>query len=56
MARGNFGERLKREREMREVSLDEISAATRIGIRFLEALENEAAASAASAILKLAHF
>lgn len=41
MARGNFGERLKREREMREVSLDEISAATRIGIRFLEALENE---------------
>jgi cytoskeleton protein RodZ len=41
MARGNFGERLKREREMREVSLDEISSATRIGTRFLEALENE---------------
>jgi cytoskeleton protein RodZ len=41
MARGNFGERLKREREMREVSLAEITAATRIGPRFLEALENE---------------
>jgi len=42
MARGNFGERLRREREMREVSLDEITSATRIGTRFLEALENEA--------------
>lgn len=41
MARGNFGERLKREREMREVSLTEITSATRIGPRFLEALENE---------------
>jgi cytoskeleton protein RodZ len=41
MARGNFGERLKREREMREVTLAEITAATRIGARFLEALENE---------------
>ncbi len=41
MARGNFGERLKREREMREVSLKEVTAATRIGSRFLEALENE---------------
>jgi cytoskeleton protein RodZ len=41
MARGNFGERLKREREMREVTLAEITAATRIGSRFLEALENE---------------
>lgn len=41
MARGNFGERLKREREMREVSLDEITVATRIGTRFLDALENE---------------
>ncbi len=41
MARGNFGERLKREREMREVSLDEITVATRIGTRFLGALENE---------------
>ena len=41
MARGNFGERLKREREMREVSLSEVTLATRIGPRFLEALENE---------------
>jgi cytoskeletal protein RodZ len=36
-----FGEQLKREREMRGVSLEEISAATRIAPRFLEALENE---------------
>ena len=41
MAKGNFGELLKREREMREVSLNEITKATRIGPRFLEALENE---------------
>jgi cytoskeleton protein RodZ len=41
MARGNFGERLKRERELREVSMEEITSATRIGPRFLEALENE---------------
>jgi cytoskeleton protein RodZ len=41
MARGNFGERLKRERELREVPLEEITSATRIGSRFLEALENE---------------
>ena len=41
MARGNFGERLKRERELREVSMDELSRATRISNRFLEALENE---------------
>ncbi|PYU68423.1 MAG: hypothetical protein DMG49_16050 [Acidobacteria bacterium] len=41
MARGNFGERLKREREMREVSLDELTKATRISARFVEALENE---------------
>jgi cytoskeleton protein RodZ len=34
-----FGEHLKREREMRGVSLEEISAATRISTRFLEALE-----------------
>ncbi|MHB8539685.1 MAG: RodZ domain-containing protein [Candidatus Acidiferrales bacterium] len=32
---------MKREREMRGVSLEEISAATRISVRFLEALENE---------------
>jgi cytoskeleton protein RodZ len=41
MATGTFGERLKREREMREVSLKEVTSATRIGPRFLEALENE---------------
>jgi cytoskeleton protein RodZ len=41
MARGTFGERLKRERELREVSMEEITAATRIGPRFLAALENE---------------
>jgi cytoskeleton protein RodZ len=41
MAKGSFGERLKREREMREVSLDELTKATRISERFLEALENE---------------
>jgi cytoskeletal protein RodZ len=41
MARGNFGERLKREREMREVSLEELTKATRISTRFLLALENE---------------
>jgi cytoskeletal protein RodZ len=41
MAKGNFGELLKREREMREVSLNEVTKATRIGPRFLEALENE---------------
>jgi cytoskeleton protein RodZ len=41
MAKGTFGEHLKREREMRGVSLDEISAATRIGTRLLRALEDE---------------
>jgi cytoskeletal protein RodZ len=41
MAKGTFGEHLRREREMRGVSLDEVSQATRIGTRFLEALESE---------------
>jgi cytoskeleton protein RodZ len=41
MARGNFGERLKRERELREVSMNELTKATRISARFVEALENE---------------
>ncbi len=41
MTKSTFGEHLRREREMRGVSLEEISAATRIGTRFLEALENE---------------
>jgi cytoskeleton protein RodZ len=41
MAKGTFGERLKRERELREVSAEELVKATRISQRFLEALENE---------------
>jgi cytoskeletal protein RodZ len=36
-----FGEQLKRERELRGVSLEEVATATRIAPRFLEALENE---------------
>jgi len=36
-----FGENLRREREMRGVSLEEISSATKISIRFLEAIERE---------------
>jgi cytoskeleton protein RodZ len=41
MTKGTFGEYLKREREMRGVSLDEIAAATRIAPRFLRAIETE---------------
>jgi cytoskeleton protein RodZ len=41
MTKAGFGEHLKREREMRGVSLDEICTATRIATRFLEAMENE---------------
>jgi len=41
MAKGTFGERLKRERELREVSLEEVAKSTRIAARFLQALENE---------------
>jgi transcriptional regulator with XRE-family HTH domain len=41
MTSGSFGDRLRREREMRGVSLEEITAATRISTRFLLALENE---------------
>jgi hypothetical protein len=41
MAKGNFGERMKRERELREVSLAEVTRGTRISQLFLEALENE---------------
>src|SRR5262249_48159524 len=41
MAKGTFGERLKRERELREVRLEEVSKATKISERFLEDLENE---------------
>lgn len=36
-----FGENLRREREMRGVSLEEISFATKISLRFLEAIERE---------------
>jgi cytoskeletal protein RodZ len=42
MASAGFGEHLKREREMRGVSLEEIAGATRISTRFLDALEKEA--------------
>ncbi|HEY2647194.1 MAG TPA: RodZ domain-containing protein, partial [Candidatus Acidoferrales bacterium] len=41
MDKGTFGESLKREREMRGVTLEEISSATRIATRFLQAIENE---------------
>jgi cytoskeletal protein RodZ len=41
MTKAGFGQHLKREREMRGVSLDEICSATRISVRFLEALESE---------------
>src|ERR1700736_5096305 len=41
MAKGSFGELLKREREMREISLNELTVATRVPLRFLEAFENE---------------
>jgi cytoskeletal protein RodZ len=41
MAKGTFGERLKRERELREVTVKEIASATRIAPKFLDALENE---------------
>jgi cytoskeleton protein RodZ len=38
---GSFGERLRREREMRGISLDDIADATKIGTRLLRALEEE---------------
>ncbi len=38
---GSFGENLRREREMRGVTLQEISASTKISVRFLKALEDE---------------
>ena len=41
MDKGTFGESLKREREMRGVTLEEISSATRISERFLKAIEND---------------
>jgi len=36
-----FGERLRREREMRKITLEEIALATKIGTRALRALEEE---------------
>jgi len=38
---GSFGERLRREREMRGIGLDEIATATKISTRNLRALEDE---------------
>ena len=38
---GSFGEHLRRQREMRGISLDEIVATTKIGRRLLTALEDE---------------
>ncbi len=38
---GSFGENLRRERELRGVTLEEISAATKISVRFLTSIENE---------------
>ena len=35
----SFGDELRRERELREISLREVSEATKIGLRYLEALE-----------------
>lgn len=40
-AMGVFGDRLRREREMRGITLDEISESTKISRRHLEALERE---------------
>jgi cytoskeleton protein RodZ len=41
MTKESFGELLKRERELREVTLNEVTVATRIPPRFLEAFERE---------------
>jgi cytoskeleton protein RodZ len=38
---GSFGENLRREREMRGVTLREIAESTKISVRFLDALESE---------------
>jgi cytoskeletal protein RodZ len=37
----SFGETLKRERELRQISLREISEATKINLRYLDALERD---------------
>jgi cytoskeleton protein RodZ len=39
MSTSDFGDHLRRERELRGVTLEEVSAATRISVTFLEALE-----------------
>lgn len=41
MCVGSFGDKLRRERELRAVTLDEIAEATKIGTRSLKALEDE---------------
>jgi cytoskeleton protein RodZ len=38
---GSFGENLRREREMRGISLEEIAESTKISVRFLHAMEND---------------
>jgi len=38
---GAFGERLKREREKRKITLDDVAKATKIGTRLLSAIEEE---------------
>ena len=38
---GSFGDKLKKEREQRSISLDDISLSTKIGTRLLRALEEE---------------
>ena len=38
---GGFGEKLRRERELRGVSLREIADGTKISVRFLQALEED---------------
>jgi cytoskeletal protein RodZ len=40
-AMATFGERLRRERETQGIRLEEIARATKIGVRFLEALERD---------------
>jgi len=37
----SFGEKLKQEREKRNITLEQISASTKIGTRLLQALEEE---------------
>src|SRR3954454_10846477 len=37
----SFGAQLKREREQRKISLDDISVSTKIGTRFLRAIEDD---------------